>query len=587
MQAKVLFFLVSFFWALSPVLHAQVSFRAELNESQVAVGKRFTVEFKINRRGDNFRPPSFQGLQVLSGPNTSVSTYMDNSGTRFNLSYSYTLRATQTGQFQIGPAFIKVDGETYQTEPVRLKVVAQKNQPNDPYQRARASVFIRPLVSKTEVYVGEALYARYRLYFRDNIGNPTLLKEPEFNGYYREELELKRIETESENYQGKRYTAGDLRRFVLIPQQAGRLESGQLQAEIPVQINTGQRDFFGRPIGSVEEILIDAQFPPITVKPLPREGRPDNFSGAVGQFELKLNLSSQELSTDESLTVELEISGKGNIKFAEMPKIEFPPAFEAFEPENEDRISVGAAGMRGSRKLRYLLVPRHAGEYKIGPVEFHYFDPESQRYRSLRSESFNLKVEGGQLGGQMVGPSDANPETSAVELLKRDIHYIQLEPGPWYQRGQQFWGSAHFWFWWSLLILAPLALTGHYLWQQKRQGRSLGELRERKAGRRARRLLAGAKKALRQADSEGFYGHLDSALWGFFGDKLGLGASQWGKKELEEALGQAGVAEEDRATAKALLERCEMARYTGSAALPAAEDLRRAEQLITRLEGKL
>ena len=162
-------FYIALFLSFSSL--AQVSFTVSVASKNVQQGQRFAVEFKVNQRGESFQAPDFTGFSVLGGPNTSVSTYMDNSGTRFNLTYSYILQANNLGKFTIGPAYIKTGGQTYRTESIDITVsekkeAAQQNAKNE-------DLILKGLVSKQSVYQGEPIYARYRLYFRTEIGQQT------------------------------------------------------------------------------------------------------------------------------------------------------------------------------------------------------------------------------------------------------------------------------------------------------------------------------------------------------------------------------------------------------------------------------
>ena len=107
-------------------LPAQVSFRAEVDRTEVNQGQQFRVNFVINQEGRGFQAPSFEGFRVLGGPATSISSSIDNSGVRYSLTYTYLLKADQLGEHIIGPAKIQVKGKSYQTQNLKIKVVETK-----------------------------------------------------------------------------------------------------------------------------------------------------------------------------------------------------------------------------------------------------------------------------------------------------------------------------------------------------------------------------------------------------------------------------------------------------------------------------
>lgn len=576
-------FYIALFLSFSSL--AQVSFTVSVASKNVQQGQRFAVEFKVNQRGESFQAPDFNGFSVLGGPNTSVSTYMDNSGTRFNLTYSYILQANNLGKFTIGPAYIKTGGQTYRTESIDITVsekreVGQQNAKNE-------DLILKGLVSKQSVYQGEPIYARYRLYFRTEIGQHSFREEPNFKGFYRENINEKRIETSEEYINGQRYVAADLQKMVLIPQQAGELKPGNIGLNVPIRINSGRRDFFGFPITRTSTEELNADFPTIEVKPLPDKGKPDNFSGAVGRYDFKVSLSETEISTDESITLRLEINGTGNIKLADIPQPEFPQAFEVFDPEITERSNVGSYGMKGSKVIEYLLVPRYGGTYKIDPIAFSYFNPQSKSYETISSDSYEIKVKGGQVSPNLAGQAQmGSNEKEEVNFISKEILFIKTKAGRWLKNDDQFWLSQGFWGSLSLLLLINLGL--YFFWTKENNKRANpSALREQKAAKKAAKRLKNAKKALDQNQAAEFYQALLEALWGYFSDKLKMPAHEQSRERLLEELGQRGLSSPTQIRLEKIIEQAEMARYTQATMTNAQNDYREASALLTEIEGEL
>ena len=580
---KQLGFYIALFLSFSSL--AQVSFTVSVASKNVQQGQRFAVEFKVNQRGESFQAPDFNGFSVLGGPNTSVSTYMDNSGTRFNLTYSYILQANNLGKFTIGPAYIKTGGQTYRTESIDITVsekkeVAQQNAKNE-------DLILKGLVSKQSVYQGEPIYARYRLYFRTEIGQHSFREEPNFKGFYRENIDEKRIETSEEYINGQRYVAADLQKMVLIPQQAGQLKPGNIGLNVPIRINSGRRDFFGFPITRSSTEELNADFPTIEVKPLPDKGRPDNFSGAVGRYDFKVSLSDTEISTDESITLRLEINGTGNIKLADIPQPEFPQAFEVFDPEITERSNVGSYGMKGSKVIEYLLVPRYGGTYKIDPIAFSYFNPQSKSYETISSDSYEIKVKGGQVSPNLAGQAQmGGNEKEEVNFISKEILFIKTKAGRWLKNDDQFWLSQGFWA--SLILLLLINLGLYFFWTRENNKRANpSALREQKAAKKAAKRLKNAKKALDQNQASEFYQALLEALWGYFSDKLKMPAHEQSRERLLEELAKRGLSRPTQIRLEKIIEQAEMARYTQATMTNAQNDYREASALLTEIEGEL
>lgn len=576
-------------------LWAQDLFTAQTNTRQVQVGESFRVKFIMKKRGSDFQPPDFAGFKQLSGRNVSMSTTMDASGTHFTLTYSYILEGREPGEFTIGPAFATIEGETHRTEPINITVKPRQTSSSSGGQQDKPErLLLRPLVSDREVYVGEPLYAHYRLYFKDQIGQPQISEEPRFDGFYRRSIKQDRIRTQSERYQGQRYTAGDLRQMVLIPQRPGKLEPGTLELEVAVNEATGQRDWFGRPITRTRQRTLRKTFPPIQVKPLPQNKQPASFSGGVGQFSFEARLSRQELTTDESLTLTLEVKGKGNIALLELPQPEFPEAFEAFDPETDQKVQVGSYGMRGRKSAEYLLVPRYSGTYKLAPIRFSYFDPQAQRYQTISSPQFTIEIEGGQVPTAAPGSSAeaqaprTTGEQQQVNYLNRTLRFIHTKTPEWQPLNRSLLRSPGYWLAYGGLWLGALILVGLYLVQrQYRHPDKQTERRRRLAARRSQKHLAQARKKLRAGAQEAFYAELAQALWGYFSQKFNIPLSQFTKDRLRAELLQAGLPEKDTEDTLQQLESAEMARYTGLAQLHPEQDYERSRRLLTQIERRL
>jgi hypothetical protein len=568
-------------------LAAQVSFKTKLSRNEVSVGQRFQVEFAVNQEGTDFSPPSFQGFKVLGGPNTSYSSFRDNRGHRLEISYGYVLKAMKPGEYTIDPAFIKVNGETYRTQEVKITVhEAKQNTTSGQPDLA----FLKLIASKTEVYLGEPIYGAFRIYYRDGLGlEPLSLNaEPDFEGFYNEQIEQKRIEEDIEYFNGLAYKAGNLRELVLIPQRSGKLEPGPLAIELPVNYQTNQRDSWGFPRRVRRNLDLSSSFPAITVKPLPTKGKPQNFSGAVGDFKMDASISATEVSTDGSLRLRIRIEGRGNIKFADLPQVEFPSAFEVFDPEIKESSTVGPYGMRGYKEIEYLLVPRYKGKYKIEPIVFSYFDPKKERYQRLETETYDITITGD-------GPVNANTtekgisstgNQESVDFLNQDILFIKTKGAHWKSIDYRFLGSTLFYG--SLGGIFILALGLILFWNRKKKElTNRDSLRIQRAGKMARKKLQKAQKALKQGNAEVFYAELETAILGFFSDKLQVGVSSLSKEFIRTKLKEGSCAEEDIKGILDLLAKAEMARFTGIKMEAAEKDYHEAQTVLTKIEKQL
>lgn len=567
---------------------AQVSFKVKVSKKEIGKNENLKVEFKVNAKGSNFKGPDFRNFQVLEGPHPNFSTFMDNYGVRYDVTYLYYVRPRKTGNLTIGPASITVEGNTYKTKPVTVKVSAtspRSSDPNDPQNVAARNAFVKAATSKTEVYQGEPLVGFYKVYFKTDIGNPNLLEEPDFTGFYKEDIEIKRIQTQTETYKGERYTTGVIRRVLLVPQRSGNIDLGSVEVQIPTQIPTRRRDFFGRPVTKTVNQISTAPFPRIVVKPLPEEGRPSDFDGAVGHFDLDVSISRDEVNANESLTLRVKLSGKGNIKLLEVPKPEIPSAFEAYDPKYSENISIGAAGMRGSKTYEYLLIPRYGGTYKIPAFKYSYFDTKAKKYKTLSSPEFEVTVVGGkeQPGGS---GGIVSAQKEGVDFINKDILFIKTQAGKLRKMDTPFFGSVLFY---SLLGGSSalwLGLIGFFMASSGNK-ESFAQRRSQKAGKVARKHLSLAVKELNSGNKDSFYTELSTALWGYFSDKLGISQSQVSKENIEALLKEKNIDPALISELREIMDRAEMARFTSVGGSAPQKDYDETVRIITSIEKQL
>jgi len=565
-------------------LSAQVKFQTKVSQKELQLGQRFRVEFVLNQEGSSFKPPSFDGFQVLRGPEYGVSTSLSSAGRSFELSYSYILKAKQLGELRIEPATIKVKGEVYRTEPVIINVLKQRSKAQS---RNQELVFLEATVSKRNVYQGEPIYGKYRLYYRTRYSGLSINKEPDFQGFYYSKPKENSLKIGREVLDGQEYAYRGLDEMVIIPSKPGTFKPGELEISTSVLYRTGGRNVFGQPNTALRELKTSVDFPSINVKPLPSKGRPQNFSGAVGNFKMEVDLSATEVNIDGSISLKIRIEGNGNIELCDLPKIEFPSAFEVFDPEIKERSAVGPYGMRGYKEIEYLLVPRYSGTYKLDPIQFSYFDPNKEKYFRLEGEAYEITIKGGPEQANAGSTNAPAGEVSeAVDFINKDILFIKTSNSSWKKQGQQFLASSRFWLFLVALIIIAGGLIAWWF-RIRKELKNRDSLRVQRAGKLAQKKLRKAQKALKEGDAEAFYQELETALYGFFSDKWNVGTSAINKEYLQEQLMRSGAEEQQIKAILQLLEKSEMARYTGLKIDAATQDFELATRLLTEIDKHL
>ena len=246
----VFFSLVFIVFTIKAQDKSAITFEMKLSKEKLGINERLRVDFTMNKDGDNFNPPDFQGFRVLMGPSQSISSSWVNGVRSYSKTYSYTLAPTARGQFTIKQSTIVIDGETYKSLSKKIEVTAAVDKPNDQMtvdDVADQSLHLVAEVSKTSPYLNEALSVVYKLYVSPSISvsNYQPLDNPKYNNFWSQDIPVSRPVAENGTYKGKPYRYVVLKRVVLYPQKSGNLEIEPLSLEVTVDVPTTKRDFFG------------------------------------------------------------------------------------------------------------------------------------------------------------------------------------------------------------------------------------------------------------------------------------------------------------------------------------------------------
>ena len=582
---KIILSILLFCTSVTTVFADSVNFVAKVNKNQVAVGERFQVTFEVNSKGGNFTPPNFKGFNVLSGPNQSTSMQWINGQSSYSLSLSYILQAVQEGDFTIEPASIEIGKKRYNTKAINVKVVAgannqqQQQQAQQQQQRSggqRGSstdaslddeLFLKVFANKKDVHIGEPISITYRIYTRVNILQNQITKLPAMTGFWNQEIDNKQnsAQLQTEVVNGIAYNAADLREVVIIPQRAGELEIEPMEMTCVIRVRSQNqgRSVFDQFFGSYEDkkVVIKSPKLKINAKPLPKEGKPDYFTGAVGtNFSLGIQTNKTSLKANEAIDLKINLKGNGNIKLVDIPKPDLVADFEVYDPKIKDNVVTTKNGSSGTKSAEYLIIPRHSGEFIIPAIPFSYFDPQQKKYINISTNDIIINVEKG-VGedGQRAVTTIAQKEE--VALLNKDIKYIKTKLSSEMQQGMSFFtGSTLFW----ILILLPFVLFAIFYFLFKKyelENKDLIKVKSKKAKKIAASKLKKAQECLKNNDEKAFYEEIFKALYGYISDKLNIPISELNKENIKTKL-QAKLDDESiLSDLEKILETCEMARF--------------------------
>lgn len=581
------YILLIFLFLIQGIYAQDVEFKAEPSKTRLGVNERLRVSFTMNKDGDNFVPPSFDGFRA-QGPMQNIRNSWVNGKHTYSKSYDYILTPTSKGDFTIGQASIEIEGKIYKTLPVKISVGdAVKIQ--DPYEAARQSategVHLVAEVSKTNPYVNEPVSVVYKLYVSQSsdVTNFFVKENPSFNDFWSQtdRFDPQHLTIEKGMYNGEMYRYVVLQKTVLYPQKSGQLELEPLLVNATLQVPTG-RNRFGMVNYVAEDKLLSSGTRTINVKPLPETGKPDDFTGAVGSFDFNVTPSKTSLETGESLQLDVTVSGKGNLKLFTLPKPVVPSALEMYDPEHKENVNVPISGMTGKISDIYTIVPQNRGKYPINQLSFSYFDPSTGKYKTITSKDLMIEVTGDAVAATTPAAT-AGAQKQTVES-KEQFRFVDLETKLMPKERDHFFGSGLFY---GLLAAPFLIIPLIVLGKRKKEAYDSDVVgnKIRQNNRLAKKYLSAAKKQL--GNKEEFYVALEKALHNFLKAKLNIETSEMSKQNIQELLLNRKANQETVADFIRIMDSCEFARYAPSSGAAMQQDYESAVSVITSLEKQV
>ncbi len=591
----------------------------------VAVDEQFNVTFIIDgeKAPTDFQWSEGEHFQLVWGPqkgsSSSIQIINGKRSSSYQTTYTYILMPTGTGTFQLPAATAKVSGVQVSSPTVSIQVVtngaSSSRQPSGQGQSSGSSqkksgddasattgdissgdLFLRLSLSRSEVVVGEPVTATLKLYSRVNVVGFENAKFPTYNGFWSQEtFSPTNIEFKRESLDDKIYNTAVLRSYVLIPQRSGTMTIDPAELVCMVNIKADNQtsrsifdSFFQDEYVTIRKRVVTPAAK-MKVDPLP-VGQPASFGGGVGSFGISARLTSDDIKTHDAASLVITVSGRGNVALLEEPKVNFPPDFEVYDTKTTENTDKSNGGISGSKTFEFPFIPRSHGDFTIEPVEYSYYDVNSGKYVTLKTEPLHIKVAKGK-GGDSSVPSSAavtpGVERKDVKSLGDDVRYIFTGDPGLSTSGRFFVGSALFW---VLLALLTLCAGGFYA-----VARKIAAMRADVAGAKNRRATKMARKRLSLAGEyldknlyTAFYEELHKALIGFVSDKLTMDMSEMSKDNIVSALVEGGAGESVAKEFTDLLDACEFARYSpdgGDAAMRSHYDA--ALDVITRVDSSL
>jgi len=598
-RASISLILIGLLAAAAPSL--ALDLRAEVDRTSVPVGGQVALRLIVSGAGQDLpririsAPNGFDAYSLGTSQNISIL----NGRVETSLTERFVLVAKEEGSFTLGPFEITHRGETVRTEAITVQVVAGGAEaPPEPRQGGAAAgrtgrardkspdFFVRADVDRREAFVSEAITLTFRFYSRVRLSRDPEYTPPAATGFWIEDLPP--VRRFYEDVAGVPYLVNELK-YALFPTTTGDLTIGPASLKIQTASDNpldwdpfqmfGRDPFAGLREGPPQVLRTDPIG--IRVRPLPEAGRPQGFSGLVGDYSLAARLDKSTVEANQPVTLALILSGGGNLQTAPAPTIELPAAVRSYDSGSRVNSSKEGYRLRGEKVVEKVLIPQAAGQIVIPPATLVTFDPRAGRYRTLSTDSLRLEVV----------PSTA-PVVSAlggreVRPFRRDLRAIREDlgalrsPRPWLISRPAFWIAQTV----PLLIFLKALRDGR---ARRALAADVTLARARGASRVARRRLREARRALDGKADDRFYTFLAASLSEYAADKLGLSRLAVPRDDLLDALRARGVPSEVVSDLLSILERCDMGRFApGGDAVAAREGLLgRSEATIVEMERR-
>ncbi len=570
----------------------------------VIMGKPFQITYTANAKVADFRAPAITNFDILAGPfkSESYSTQIINGNmtSSVNITFTYTLQPQKTGTFTIPSASVTVDGNRYTSNGLSIKVLPADEQTGSSGSSSGSSsaassdisahnLFIRPILSKSTVYEQEAVKLTYKLYTTYDVVQYTAKSVPDFKGFLTQEAERTgNTQLDYENYNGKNYLTAILYEMILYPQSNGELtiDKAEFEAIIRVQSRQQVRSIFDEFFESYSNVARTISVPgvKVNVKPLPA-GRPSDFSGVSGQLSLTSSISSEQLKVNEAVTLKLSISGSGNLKLIKNPEIDFPQAFEVYDPKVTNSFKVSGSGLSGTKSVEIMFIPRHAGTFEIPPYKLSYFDLSEGRYKTLSSPAYTIQVlkSDGSVEESVVVGNYTRKED--VKQLGSDIRYIATGEIKLQKESHYLIDAFASWLMYVLPALFTLILFVVFR-KQVKENANVSLMKNKRANRIARKRLKVALGLLKAGNTDRFYEELMKGIWTYLSDKLSIPVAELTKEKVIAVLQEKNVEAGLATSCIEVLNECEFARYAPNAGQQQRDQLyAEAARVISDLEN--
>ena len=596
------FSILSCLLVLQIVALAQVKFYTRIDPAVTGRNQPVQVQYVIENAKsiDEFKAPAFDDFILIQGPIESSGMSIINGSTTQYKSLLFLLQPKTIGKLNIKGATALVDGKQMKSNSAVVQVInknvttPQSSNPgfnfNFPEERPdvdrefylrpgenviekiKQNLFVKVEVNKTNCFVNEPIVATYKLYSRLR-SESRVVKRPSYNGFsVYDMVEPDGSVTSTEVVNGKEYNVHLIRQSQLFPLQAGTYTLDPVEVENTVRFIKSEGDqgnpfdeLFGTGGPMIEQTLSLSSKPvTITVKPLPVEKQPVSFDGAVGNFSISASLSKDTIHAGEMANLTVKIKGKGNLPMINAPDIKWPKGMEGFDAQANEEIHPETIPLSGVKTYRFPVTAKKEGPSQVPALQFSFFDPSTQSYKTDSTTTIPLYVLAA-LPGQKAIVNPVARSGKAINPVPRNF---------------------------LLLLAAVVVLVFAIIWmvlyskskKRKQEQEKLLKAQQEQAQKIKTDPLTKARLLLGMGDQTAFLKEIENAIWKKSAETLSIPSTMLNQPRVIRELKARG-ANDAADLFREVANNCEASLYIPGTPFENLQDiLSKAEELIGKLD---
>ena len=437
----------------------------------------------------NTRKPTIRKHQSLRSAN------FINGVPSVRVELNFQVQPQRTGNFTVPSWKVMIEGKSYQVPPATLQVLVPSQQEKQAQLDLRQAAFLELPFPRSYFFEGETIMTSLTLFIWDRLPVNRIENAPIKIGESFSSNNLGKWTEEKRNVSrnGKIYSTFTWP-VALTAAMAGTKEIS-FTVNLRVRVNSRKNSPFSSPFfndpffgfGREESLTVELPSKSIEIKPLPSTNRPNDYSGAIGSFRAQYFVDANQVEVGDPVRLNFSIEGKGNFAAIPAPILESneefkigPPAF-LFEGNEEIK-------SEGRQNFEFILTPQKAGNLKITPLNFSYFDPIQEKYSTIIGNEIDLFVKPGE---KWIEPNDeftSDPQLAVGEKNfqpKTDLFQTASDPGEWVDSLQPKKIESKTWFW-AIQILPLSGVFILFFLGSKKRNKIAEDFRIKKANLRSK-----------------------------------------------------------------------------------------------------